>query len=75
MRGSSRGGPTPRERLAAAWREPGGATRTQPILVASVCAGVIGYTLASALQLNVLLSYAITVVVVFVVATLVLAWR
>jgi hypothetical protein len=75
MPGVSEDGPSLRTRLAAVWREPGGAARTRPILVSSVCAGVIGFTVAGALDLNVLLSYAITVLVVFVIATLVLAWH
>jgi hypothetical protein len=48
---------------------------SQPIFVASVCAGVIGFTLASALGLNVLLSFAITVIAVFVAAGIVRALR
>ena len=75
MSRSPDGARTLRSRLAAAWRGSGGATRTQPIFIASVCSGVIGFTLASALHVDVLLSFAITVVVVFVIATLVLARR
>jgi hypothetical protein len=48
---------------------------SQPILVASVCAGVVGFTVASALGLNVLLSFAITVVAVTAVAGIVRALR
>lgn len=48
---------------------------TQPILVASVCAGVVGFTLASALHLNVLLSFAITVIAVFAIASIVRTMR
>jgi hypothetical protein len=63
------------ERIASAWRDPAGATRTRPIFVSSVCAGVLGFTLASALHLNVLVVYVVTVVAVFLVATAVLVWR
>jgi hypothetical protein len=64
-----------RERLAAAWRDQDGAPRTQPIFVASVCSGVIGFTLARALHLNVVLSFVVTVIAVFVVTTVVLVRR
>jgi hypothetical protein len=54
---------------------PGVRGLSQPIFVASVCAGVVGFTLASALRLNVLVSFAITVIAVFVVAGAVRAMR
>jgi hypothetical protein len=47
----------------------------QPILVASVCAGIVGFTLASALHLNVLVAYVVTVIGVFAITTAVLVWR
>jgi Flp pilus assembly protein TadB len=64
-----------RERVVSAWRDQAGATRTRPIFISSVCAGVIGFTLASALHLNALVAYVITVLAVFAVATAVLVWR
>lgn len=63
-----------RAAIVAAWRT-GGAARTQPILVASVCSGVLGYMVAQGLHLNVLLAYVLTVVVVFALATAVLVYR
>jgi Flp pilus assembly protein TadB len=54
---------------------PGVRGLPQPIFVASVCAGVVGFTLASALHLNVLLSFAITVIALFVVVGIVRAMR
>jgi hypothetical protein len=52
-----------------------GANRTQPILVASICSGVIGFTLAQALKIDVVLAYVVTVVVVFAATFAVLAYR
>lgn len=63
------------ERIAAVWRDPAGGTRTRPVFVASLCAGVIGFTLARALHLNELVAYVLTVVVVFSITTAVLVWR
>ena len=63
-----------RAAIVAAWRAHG-ATRTQPILVASVCSGVLGYTVAQGLHVNVLLAYVLTVVVVFALTTAVLVYR
>ena len=63
------------ERVAAVWRNPAGGTRTRPVFVASLCAGVIGFTLARALHLNVLVAYVVTVIAVFAVTTAVLVWR
>lgn len=64
-----------RAALGAAWADPNGAPRTQPILVASICSGVLGYTLASALDLNLLVAYVLTVLGVFIVTTVVLIRR
>jgi hypothetical protein len=64
-----------RAAIASAWRGGGGATRTQPIFIASVCSGVLGYTVSAALQVNVLLAYVVTVVVVFAATTAVLVYR
>jgi hypothetical protein len=58
-----------------AWRGSDGAPRTRPIFVASVCAGVLGFTLARAFGIDLLLAYVLTVVGVFLVATLVLVRR
>jgi hypothetical protein len=46
-----------------------------PLLVASICAGILGFTLAEATGLSLLASYVITVVVVFAVARAVTSWR
>jgi hypothetical protein len=67
--------PSLRQSIAAAWRGPGGARRTRPILVASICAGIIGSLGAEDLHVNVLLAYVVTVLVVFAVATAVLVLR
>jgi hypothetical protein len=61
--------PSLRRSLETAWRGPGGAARTRPILVASICAGIVGSLAAEDLHVNVLLAYVVTVVVVFAVAT------
>jgi hypothetical protein len=66
---------TLRASIVAAWRGDGGAAPTQPILVASVCSGVLGYTVAQGLHVNVLLAYLLTVVVVFALTTAVLVYR
>jgi Flp pilus assembly protein TadB len=68
-------GRRPLERLAAVWRAPAGATRTRPILIASVCAGVLAFTLSSALHLRALVTFPITVIAVFLVTTAVLLVR
>ena len=74
-RPSHRDRPLP-ERIAAVWRDPAGGTRTRPVFVASLCAGVIGFTLARALHLNErIVAYVLTVIVVFAVTTAVLVWR
>jgi hypothetical protein len=64
-----------RAAIASAWRDAPGASRTRPILVASICSGVIGYTLSQALEIDVLLAYAVIVVVVFAATTAVLVYR
>jgi hypothetical protein len=45
------------------------------IFIASVCSGVLGSTVAEGLHLNVVLAYALTVVVVFVLTAAVVAYR
>ena len=62
------------DQIVAVWRE-GGTTRTQPILVASVCSGVLGYLVAEALHVDILLAYLLTVVVVFALTTALLVYR
>ncbi len=64
-----------RDAIVAAWRGDGAAARTQPILVASVCSGVLGYTVAQGLHVNVVLAYLLTVAVVFALTTAVLVYR
>ena len=61
--------------IAAVWRGEDGAPPTRPLLIASICAGIAGFTLAAATGLPVVLSYVITVVVVFAIATAVLVAR
>jgi hypothetical protein len=61
--------------IAAVWRETDGAPRTQPLLIASICAGIAGYTLAEATGLPLAVSYVATVLVVFATATAALAIR
>jgi hypothetical protein len=46
-----------------------------PLLVASICAGILGFTLAEATGIPLLASYAITVVVVFAIANVIAARR
>jgi hypothetical protein len=67
--------PSMRQSIATAWRGPGGATRTRPILIASICAGIIGSLAAADLHVNALLAYVVTVLVVFAVATALLVLR
>ena len=64
-----------REVVVAAWSGSGDSPRTRPVFVASICAGVLGFTLASAFHVALVLSFLITVVGVFLVTTLVLLWR
>jgi hypothetical protein len=64
-----------RAAIQAAWRGDGGAARTQAIFVASVCSGVLGYTVSDALGINLLLAYVGTVLVVFAATTAVLVYR
>jgi hypothetical protein len=64
-----------RAAIDAAWRGDGGSARTQAIFVASVCSGVLGYTLSEALGIDLLLAYVITVLVVFAATTAVLVYR
>jgi hypothetical protein len=64
-----------RAEIEAAWRGDGGVPRTRAIFVASVCSGVLGYTLSEALGIDLLLAYVVTVLVVFAATTAVLVYR
>jgi hypothetical protein len=64
-----------RAEIEAVWRGDRGAARTRAILVASVCSGVLGYTLSDALGIDLLLAYVVTVLVVFAATTAALVYR
>lgn len=55
--------------IAAVWRGQDGEPPTRAIAIASVCAGIAGFTLADATGLSIVASYVVTVIVVFAVAT------
>jgi hypothetical protein len=61
--------------IAAVWRGEDGTPPTRPLLIASICAGIAGFTLAAATGLPIVESYVLTVVVVFAIATAVLVAR
>jgi hypothetical protein len=64
-----------RQSIAAVWRGTDGTPPTGPLVVASICAGIAGYTLADATGLPIVASYVLTVLVVFALTTAVLVAR